>query len=213
MSILTGIQVLAEVKSKYNGKISVVRSVAFGTYIQVNNLTQSGGMVREIWGETLKKIYNLKFTINNCLILGLGGGSAALAVRKYWPQAKITGVDIDKTMIELGKKYLGLKDIDIVIADAADFLKLKTSTLKPVIYNLIIVDTYVGDEFPEKFESEKFLRLISRLLTVNGVAVFNRLYYEGKRSAAVKFGNKLEKVFAKVDYFYPAANLMFFCRR
>ena len=31
------------------------------------------------------------------------------------------------------------------------------------------------------------------------------------RTEAVKFGNKLEKIFSKVDWFYPQANLMFIC--
>jgi hypothetical protein len=49
---MLGTRILEERKSKFNGDINVVRSLGFGTYIQVNNLTQSGGVVEEIWKET-----------------------------------------------------------------------------------------------------------------------------------------------------------------
>ena len=203
-----GIKVLEERKSEYNGDIKVVRSLGYGTYIQVEGLTQSGGIVESIWKSTLKRIaYSQKRIVKNCLILGLGGGSAAKLVRKYWPDCKITGVDIDPVMAELGKKYLGLGQIrmEIEICDAL------TYPLSTVRCDLVIVDLYCGDEFPKKFESKRFRSLVHGLLTDSGVAVFNRLYYGEKRKEAVKFGNKLEKIFKNVEWFYPQANLMLLC--
>lgn len=70
--------ILEERKSKYNGDIKVVRSLGFGTYIQVNNLTQSGGMVEAIWKETLKRIHRSPITVHRSLILGLGGNGGKI---------------------------------------------------------------------------------------------------------------------------------------
>lgn len=192
---------MEERTSRYNGKIQVVRSLGFGTYIQVEGLTQSGGVVYGIWQSVFRKIKKQKLNIKNCLILGLGGGSAAKLVRKYWPEAKIMGVEIDPVMIELGKKYLELDKIkmQIKIKDAFGF--------DISGYDLVIIDLYCGDRFPGKFETEKFLKK----LTKNRLVIFNRLYFGEKRKEAVKFGNKLEKIFKKVDWFYPQANLMLFC--
>jgi spermidine synthase len=198
---MIGVKILEEVKSLVNGKIRVVRSLGFGTYLQAGGITQSGGVVEEIWQKTLRQVKKQKTEIKNCLILGLGGGTAAKLVRKYWPEAKITGVEIDLVMVELGRKYLGLETsrVKIIIADAFGFDSSG--------YDLVIVDVYRGDEFPKKFESEKFLWK----LTKNKLAIFNRLYYGEKRSEAIKFGERLEKIFPKVEYFYPQANLMFLC--
>jgi len=80
-------------------------------------------------------------------------------------------------------------------------------------YDLIIVDTYHGSQFPIKFESDRFLNLILKMVTEKGTVIFNRLYYGEKRPSAVKFGQKLEKTFKKVDWFYPEANLMFICQK
>jgi spermidine synthase len=196
---MIGTKILAERKSKFNGNLRVVKTLGMGTYIQSNGLTQSGGIVETIWKQTLRKVKNKK--VKNCLILGLGGGTAAKLIEKYWPEAKISGIEIDPVMIELGKKYLGLGeiDIDIKIQDAAKSISGK--------FDLIIVDLYHGDQFPKKFEDEKFLKRLSK----NKVVIFNRLYYGDKRALAVKFGLKLQKIFRKVEYFYPEANLTFLC--
>ena len=52
-----------EVKhSKFNKNIKVIKSLGLGTYIQVNGLTQSGGVVESIWKYSFKKLnFNLLF--------------------------------------------------------------------------------------------------------------------------------------------------------
>ena len=202
-------KVLEEVDSPINGKIRVVRSLGLGTYIQVENLTQSGGVVNNVWRHSLKEVNKKKPEVKNCLILGLGGGSAAMRVKKLWPQAEVTGVDVDPLMIKLGKKYLGLEGVNIVIEDASNFTI--DSHRKSQKYDLILIDTYLGSSYPPEFERDDFLIRIKGLLTSSGLAVFNRLYYAEKRPEAMKFGAKLEKVFVRVDYIFPEANVMFVC--
>src|SRR3989338_4259578 len=209
---LAGLKVVEDVESPINGKVSVIKSLAFGTYLQVSGLTQSGGIIVDIWSKTLKKIKTQKSKVKNCLILGLGGGSLVKVVKKYWPEAKIVGVDIDPVMVDLGKKYLGLdkSDVNIYIEDAYDFL-IQNSKLKSKNYDLILVDLYVGDEFPKKFEDDNYIQHTRSVLASSGVVVFNRLYYGGKRRQSMKFGEKLEKIFNKVDIVFPEANVMFVC--
>ena len=198
-NFLTGTKILEERKSKFNGNLRVVKALGMGTYIQANGLTQSGGIVESIWRSVLKKLRAEE--IKSVLILGLGGGTVAKLVKEHWPGAKITGVDIDPIMVELGTKYLALDagSVKTVITDAYSF--------NSVGYDLVIVDLYNGDEFPKKFEEDGFLKKLTR----NKLIVFNRLYYGDKRPMAVRFGLKLQKVFKKVKYYYPEANLMFIC--
>lgn len=178
-----------------------------GTYIQAGGLTQSGGIVESIWRSTLRQVHSTERLhrdagkVQRILILGLGGGTLAKLLRKKYPDAKITGIEIDPIMIELGKKYLDLDkyDIDIKIQD--------TNKFKFGEYDLVIVDMYCGDNFPKEFESDEFLRKLTKFKTV----IINRLYYGEKRPDTVRFGNKLEKIFKKVTWFYPEANLMFLC--
>lgn len=212
-NFLTGIRILEETESSFSGKITVISGVAFGKYIQVGGLTQSGGIIKSIWNKSLKEVKNKKNDVKTCLVLGLGGGSVVDVIHKYWPDVKITAVDIDPVMVELGEKYLGLNrnDIKVEIGDAYE--KSKSIFKSKISFDLISIDLYNGDVFPPKFEKLEFLKLILKLLTENGIAVFNRLYYGEKRSQSVKFGNLLSKVFSKVEVVYPEANIMFVCDR
>jgi len=199
---MLGTKVLEERESEYNGHLRVVRTFGMGNYIQAGGLTQSGGIVESIWKSTLKQIN--KADLQKILILGLGGGTLAKLLRKKYPKAKITGVEIDPVMIELGKKYLKLNDynIDIQIVDASLYT---IYDIQNTNFDLVIVDMYSGDNFPKEFESEEFLKKLTKFPMV----IINRLYYGDKRPDTVRFGNKLEKIFKKVVWHYPEANLMF----
>ena len=203
MYIMLGTTILEERESEFNGHIKVVRTWGMGTYIQAGGLTQSGGIVESIWKSTIRHIPHTIYDIQNVLILGLGGGTLAKLLRKKYPDAKITGVEIDPIMIELGKKYLDLDkyNIDIKILDVNNY------TLDPNLYSLVIVDMYSGNNFPKEFESDEFLNKLKQFPLV----VINRLYYGEKRPDTVRFGNRLEKIFKKVTWFYPEANLMLLC--
>jgi len=196
--------VLEEVDSKINGQIKVVRSLGFGTYLQVDNLTQSGGIINAIWKGVLRKIKNQKSKVKNCLILGLGGGTVAKLINKNWPEAKITGVDLDPIMVKLGTRYLGLDTsrVKVVIADASAY------RLVPNAFDIVIVDLYIGKEFPAKFTSDVFLKKLSN----NKLVIFNRLYFGDKKTEALAFSQKLKKFFSKVEVVYPVANMIIICR-
>jgi spermidine synthase len=202
-------KVLEETSSPINGKITVLKSFGFGTYIQVGDLTQSGGIVYDVWRASLGKAHKIKHSVEKALILGLGGGTNAQIIKEFWPPAQVTGVDIDPVMVRMGKKYLGLKDVQTVIQDASVFTEGEVKNGNK--YDLVLVDTYLGDTFPEKLESDVFLVKVKKLLEPDGVVVFNRLYYDEKRPQAMRFGTKLEKYFSKVDYVFPEANLMLLC--
>jgi spermidine synthase len=203
---------LEERKSKYNGQLKVIRTLGLGTYIQAGHLTQSGGIIESMWRSTLRKVKGERQEVKDCLILGLGGGTIVKQITKNWPEAKIIGVDIDSDIVELGQKYLksDFSNVDIKIEDALTISKrLK---IKGKGFDLIIVDLYNGDQFPKKFETDKFIHLVRLNLSRLGIAVFNRLYYKQKKLEAEKFGEKLEKVFKNVETYEPLVNLMFVCR-
>ena len=159
----------------------------------------------------MKKVKAGGQEVENCLILGLGGGSAARLIKKYWPDAEIIGVDIDPVIVELGKKYLGLDDlgVEIRIEDTKKFLKRKEMAKKQ--FDLILVDMYVGYEVPKEFESEEFIQSVKKKLTNSGSAIFNRLYFDEKRKLAEQFHRKLIHEFRKVRPIYPEANVMYVC--
>lgn len=230
--LLLGFKVIEEVNSHINGKISVIQSIPFGIYLQVGNLTQSGGVVYQVWKHTLKKLKTPAFAksptlqsygdgaasvggqnlkVKNCLILGLGGGSAVKLVKKYWPEAEITGVDLDPVMVELGRRYLDLNLMKVKTEISDAYVYCVKAAKEGKKYDLVLVDVYVGDKVPEILESEMFIKLVRQILKEGGVAIFNRLYYDEKKPEAALLLKKLERIFSKVTFVYPEANVMFVC--
>ena len=193
-------QLVENCQSKINGDIQVYKF--WGKYsIAVGNLTQSGGLVEQIWDKALKAVVRERVAANKILILGLGGGTAARLVKKYWPQARITGVDIDPVMVAMGEKYLGLAGITKIIADATIWLKQNSQQ-----FDGILVDMYVGKNIPEAVTREEFLLSIKRTVTDGGWIVFNRLKTKEMKEENAAFRKRLEGVFGRYEIINTPVN-------
>lgn len=207
-NFLLGKKIIESIHSSINGDLEVVSDLAWGTHILGGGLTQSGGIAGKIWETSLKKAKRENINPKTMLVLGLGGGSIAKIGRKLWPQARITGVDIDPVIVDLGRKYLKLDETktEVVIADALEYV---TNSPK---FDLICLDTYKGDNFPTELESIEFIQSLERILNSDGALIVNRLYYDDKRSLATKFLGRLQKIFGSVEVVYPVANVMYICK-
>ncbi len=212
-NFLSGTKILEEIESPINGRLTVIRDLAWGVYIKGGGLTQSGGVVNKVWRTSLKEAKKIKSKAKKCLILGLGGGGVAKIINKKWQEPIITGVEIDPIMINLGEKHMGLKEsgVKVVNEDAMRFVEKQTK--KKEKYDLILVDMYIGDTIPEKFETVFFYKMTKKLLKNGGVVIINRLYYGDKRKLADKAYEELKRIFKGVKIVYPEANVMFICNK
>jgi len=190
-----------QTKSKINGEIVVKEHLSQYT-LQVQNLTQSGGIIKNIWQKPLKKI----FKANQVLILGLGGGTVVQLIKERFPEAKITSLEIDQEIIKIGKKYFGLgkvKGLEIINEDAIKWIK----NYQENKFDLILVDMYVGGRFPQKAMENEFLQKLKKILTPQGKIVLNWL----KNKSEGRLFEKLEKSFAQIEEVNTPTNLFFFC--
>lgn len=200
--------IVEEIDSPINGRIQVVKDLQ-GARIIAGGVSQSGWLVKSVWKKALKKILNSKLQITNVLILGLGGGSAAELVSEYWPEAKITGVDIDSKIVILGKKYLQLGNIpnlDIKITDADVWVKSKNGK-----FDLVLIDLFNGAKIPAKFYTDRFIKSVKKMLSLGGVAAFNHLYTFSEKEMALKLQRKLRENFITITSVLPEANIICLC--
>ena len=199
-------QLLEEIDSQFNGPIQVVEFFKQRKII-AGGLIQSGGILTNIWNKGLKKIKSKKLKIQNVLILGLGGGTAARLIVEKWPKVKITGIEIDPVMIKLGRKYFGLDKISqlkIIQAEASEWL-LKCQLKK---FDLILVDLYQGEKICSKIEEKFFLDNLRKKLADKGIVIFNCLFYAQHQQAAKNFIKKLEEFFNKIELVRIWSNLL-----
>jgi len=189
---------LAKLDSPISGKIKVIqeggeRRLIVGDLVQSIN-ADALDVDERIWGQ-LARVESGKWKIENCLILGLGGGTVAHLLTKKFGPIPIDGVELDPVIVEVGKKFFDLdklKNLNIIIGDAVDFVQNPSDySLVPNAYCLIIVDLYVGSKYPRSAESPTFFAALKRLTHPSGVIVFNRL--SSKKNSG--FGEKLKENF------------------
>jgi len=202
-------KILETVNSKYSGEVKVVSTWGY-KYIATGVLTQSGGLVRDVWEPVLRQVAKKSFPwAESGLILGLAGGTIAGIVAGLYPGIHITGVEIDPEMIRLGRKYLGMDKIpnlDIEIKDAKDYvfhIPLHSH------FDLILVDMYIGDQLPSFVYSPKFLKKLSQS---GRLVIFNHLYYDDcKRRLAGQLVDRLGQIFGEVRLMRKLTNLLIIC--
>lgn len=151
------------------------------------------------------QIKNLKLKIKNCLILGIGGGDIIKSIKKYYPEAAITGVEIDPTMIDIARKYFGLGEIPkckIVISDAIDYVRKEN----PKKFGLIVVDFFVGKLNPPNSRGRNFLLGLKRMKTAEGIIIYNSHYQEDNPDEFRKFKDTCKQVFPYVSEVFAYRN-------
>jgi spermidine synthase len=208
---INGSVVLEKVESKYNGRITIDEDLFGKKRLLVRRLTQSGPAVEKIWSNVIGKLSN--FQIANCLILGLGAGNAAKIINKYFPKAKITGIEIDPEIIKLGKKYFDLEKIQNLSIIIDDALKIPNSHYPLSKFDLVLVDLYLGDCFPKQAEGSQFLESLNKILESDGIVIINRLHFGNHKENTDKFEQKIRKIFPRVEARITDYNNLFLCRK
>lgn len=103
------------------------------------------------------------------LVLGMGTGTFAQECRKYFPAAKITGVEIDEKITALAHEYFALpKEIPVAAYDGRAFLAADKN-----FYDVIMVDAYQDITIPFQMSSLEFFNLVRAHLKAGGVMVVN----------------------------------------
>ncbi len=103
------------------------------------------------------------------LVLGMGTGTYAVQCRKYFPEMKTVGVEIDEKITELAGQYFELpEDIEVVTFDGRAFLNADREK-----YDVILVDAYQDITIPFQMSGVEFFRLVKEHLNEGGVMVVN----------------------------------------
>jgi len=138
--------------------------------------------------------------INNSkkvLLIGVAGGTVTRIIFHCFRNIKVDGVDNDKRVIEIGKKYfhLGHRNLKIHISDAERFLKKSKAT-----YDLILQDAFVGTEIPKRLTTPAFFGLVKSHLNKGGILAVNLLTTQKILDYAFRLVNYFTNVYVLVPY-------------
>lgn len=108
------------------------------------------------------------------LLIGVGGGSVPMALRRLRPDMHIDAVDIDPVVLKAAQRWFGLRADAAMHLHAADGLvfveRARSSGLR---YDAVLLDAFDAEGIPASLFSDAFLRSLRALLTADGVFVAN----------------------------------------
>jgi spermidine synthase len=181
---------------KKNSSISKSLEVTWNNgelVLDSKNTNYSYGSLQRILKKGLKYIgYERIKNFENILILGVAGGSVIKTlIDDIKFNGKISGVEIDKEVIEIANKYFKLneiKNLELIIDDAFEFV-LKTKDK----YDLIIIDIFQDTTMPNFLFEDFFINRINFLLNVNGFILFNTMVInENNRIRNIDYKKKFD---------------------
>lgn len=145
------------------------------------NTNYSYGSLQRILRKGLKFISFERIQgMDKILVLGVAGGSVIKTlVDEIHFEGKITGVEIDKAIIEIANEYFHLdqiQNLEIIIDDAFEFV-LKTRDK----YDLIIIDVFQDVRMPNFLFEKFFIDRICYLLNSKGFILFNTMVLNDKQ--------------------------------
>jgi spermidine synthase len=196
--------------SVHNRDIQVRQENGVYTLI-VNGVHQTGGYPQRLWKKGLLPVLTSpQFSPRSLLVLGVGGGAVFAMFRQKFPNAHITGVEIDKEILTIGKTYFGLNTLTrtkLICADAKEFVR---QTKQRRRYDLIVVDLYIGNDVPGFVTQKVFVKHMRGLLRPKGRAVINYFREKDQAEASQKLYTMLSELFSGVQMKPTLRNIFFY---
>ena len=134
--------------------------------------------------------------VRRVAIVGLAGGTAARQAAAFFPRVQIDGWEVDPALLDVGRRYFGLRDIAGLHAYVDDGRRGLRGT--PNRYDLIILDAYRPPYIPPHLTTVEFFALVRAHLTPTGVVALNVGRTPEDRRLVDAFAATLRQVFPTV---------------
>lgn len=169
-------------------------NVLFG----VQSVTMKSGELTGMYYDTALAAPALADRAQSALVLGMGTGTYARQLKRYYPGIEVTGVEIDEKITDLAGRYFDEPaDIPVTTYDGRAWLSASRDT-----YDVIMVDAYQDITIPFQMSSAEFFRLVRSHLNPGGVMVVNmNMISDGEGSINEALTDTIASVFGASNMF------------
>jgi len=105
------------------------------------------------------------------LVVGLGGGSLPMFLRKHYPAAAIDVAEIDPGVVDVAKQFFGFREDEFTHAHVGDGRQFIENVRQG--YDIIFLDAFGARDVPKHLTTQEFLLAVRRALVTSGVVVSN----------------------------------------
>jgi spermidine synthase len=141
--------------------------------------------------------------IDSILEIGFGGGRTSWYLHRFLPNASITSVELDQSVIDLAHQYFGIKDepnFRTINSDGRIFLANSKAR-----YDIILIDAYRGPFVPFHLLTKEFYQIVKDHLNEGGVVAQNVEPSTMLFDSAV---NTMNAVFPQTDFYLAEGNIV-----
>jgi spermidine synthase len=141
--------------------------------------------------------------VHAILEIGFGGGRTSWYLHRFLPNVSVTSVELDPTVLELAKKYFGIRDeanFQVVNRDGRIFLNESKEH-----YDIILIDAYRGPFVPFHLLTKEFYQIVKDHLAEGGVVAQNVEPSTMLFDSAVK---TINAVFPDIDFYRADGNIV-----
>jgi len=147
-----------------------------------------------------------KETVDDALILGLGGGSLARHLLFHFPECHLRAVEYRASVVKIARSHFGLPldtRLKVIVDDASSYVRHHAQSEEDQ-HDLILIDTFDSEGMADSVISAAFFDACKILLKADGILVINLW-----GSETTSFGSCLgwlEKVFDQKILILPVRN-------
>jgi spermidine synthase len=141
--------------------------------------------------------------VRSVLEIGFGGGRTAWYLHRALPEARITSVELDPAVVDLARKYFGVRDeanFNTATQDGRLFLFGSSER-----YDVILIDAYRGPFVPFHLTTREFYELAKTHLAEGGVVAEN---IEPSTLLFDSVAKTVAAVFPHLDLYYAQGNVV-----
>lgn len=143
----------------------------------------------------------MKPDVDKVLIIGLGGGSLPMFLRRHLPNALIDVVDIDPVVLDVARNDLGFLEDERLVVHIDDGRHFVENTTRGP-WDLVILDAYGPDEIPLHLATRTFYEAVRQRLTPGGIVAAN-LWSEDANPRYTSMLRTFERIFPEVHVIAP----------
>ena len=141
--------------------------------------------------------------VHSILEIGFGGGRTSWYLHRFLPNVAVTSVELDPAVLELAKKYFGIRDepnFQVVNRDGRLFLSESKDK-----YDIILIDAYRGPFVPFHLLTREFYQIVKDHLAAGGVVAQNIEPSTMLFDSAVK---TINAVFPQLEFYKADGNIV-----
>jgi spermidine synthase len=123
-----------------------------------------------------------KVTVNDALILGLGGGSLVRHLLHHFPECRLTAVEYRASVVKIAHSHFGLPldtRLKVIVDDAGSYVRQHVQSSDGQ-HDLMLVDVFDSDGMAESIANVAFFDACKVLLKPDGIMVINLWGTEAK---------------------------------